>query len=179
MSSYQAVSGSGLAGVRALLDQVKEIGDDAEKLVHDGSVMAPGGFPAPTLRRSRSTRWPMAGNFVDDGSGETDEEQKLRNESRKIFGHPRPARFGTCVRVPVLTGHTMTVHAESRTRSPLRSQGSPRGSTWRDCRGGPDPTRSSWQGRSPRGPHPPGSVLATTSAAWSSLFPAITCAVPH
>lgn len=111
VSSYQAVSGSGLAGVRALLDQVKEIGDDAEKLVHDGSVMAPEDF-GPYVAPIAFNALPMAGNFVDDGSGETDEEQKLRNESRKILGLPDLRVSGTCVRVPVLTGHTMTVHAE-------------------------------------------------------------------
>ncbi|PFG27477.1 aspartate-semialdehyde dehydrogenase [Corynebacterium renale] len=111
VSSYQAVSGSGLAGVRALLDQVKEIGDDAEKLVHDGSVMAPEDF-GPYVAPIAFNALPMAGNFVDDGSGETDEEQKLRNESRKILGIPDLRVSGTCVRVPVLTGHTMTVHAE-------------------------------------------------------------------
>lgn len=111
VSSYQAVSGSGLAGVRALLDQVKEIGDDAEKLVHDGSVMAPEDF-GPYVAPIAFNALPMAGNFVDDGSGETDEEQKLRNESRKLLGIPDLRVSGTCVRVPVLTGHTMTVHAE-------------------------------------------------------------------
>ena len=54
----------------------------------------------------------MAGSLVDDGSEETDEEQKLRNESRKILGLPDLKVAGTCVRVPVFTGHTMTVHAE-------------------------------------------------------------------
>lgn len=99
VSSYQAVSGSGLAGVRALLDQVKEIGDDAEKLVHDGSVMAPEDF-GPYVAPIAFNALPMAGNFVDDGSGETDEEQKLRNESRKILGIPDLRVSGTCVRVP-------------------------------------------------------------------------------
>ena len=55
---------------------------------------------------------PLAGSLVDDGSEETDEEQKLRNESRKILGLPDLKVAGTCVRVPVFTGHTMTVHAE-------------------------------------------------------------------
>jgi aspartate-semialdehyde dehydrogenase len=54
----------------------------------------------------------LAGSLVDDGSEETDEEQKLRNESRKILGLPDLKVAGTCVRVPVFTGHTMTVHAE-------------------------------------------------------------------
>jgi len=55
---------------------------------------------------------PLAGNLVDDGSGETDEEQKLRNESRKILGIPDLAVSGTCVRVPVFTGHSLSINAE-------------------------------------------------------------------
>ena len=55
---------------------------------------------------------PLAGNLVDDGTEETDEEQKLRNESRKILSIPDLRVSGTCVRVPVFTGHTMVVHAE-------------------------------------------------------------------
>ena len=54
----------------------------------------------------------QAGNFVDDGSGETDEEQKLRNESRKILDIPDLRVSGTCVRVPVFTGHSLSIHAE-------------------------------------------------------------------
>jgi aspartate-semialdehyde dehydrogenase len=56
----------------------------------------------------------QAGNFVDDGSGETDEEQKLRNESRKILDIPDLLVSGTCVRVPVFTGHSLSIHAEFR-----------------------------------------------------------------
>ena len=55
---------------------------------------------------------PLAGNLVDDGSGETDEEQKLRNESRKILGIPDLLVSGTCVRVPVFTGHSLSINAE-------------------------------------------------------------------
>ena len=54
----------------------------------------------------------MAGSVVDDGWLETDEEQKLRNESRKILHLPDLLVAGTCVRVPVFTGHSMAVHAE-------------------------------------------------------------------
>lgn len=111
VASYQAVSGSGLAGVETLIKQVAEIGDRAIELVHDGSVMAPaelGPYVAPIAYNAL----PFAGNLVDDGTGETDEEQKLRNESRKILGLPDLKVAGTCVRVPVFTGHTMVVHAE-------------------------------------------------------------------
>ncbi len=54
----------------------------------------------------------MAGSIVDDGSFETDEEQKLRNESRKILGIPELRVSGTCVRVPVFTGHSLSINAE-------------------------------------------------------------------
>ncbi|QPK83378.1 aspartate-semialdehyde dehydrogenase [Corynebacterium qintianiae] len=111
VASYQAVSGSGLAGVATLARQVEEIGDRAAELTHDGSVMAPedlGPYVAPIAFNVL----PLAGNLVDDGTEETDEEQKLRNESRKILGIPDLKVSGTCVRVPVFTGHTMAVHAE-------------------------------------------------------------------
>ena len=55
---------------------------------------------------------PLAGSIVEDGSGETDEEQKLRNESRRILQLPDLAVAGTCVRVPVVTGHSLAIHAE-------------------------------------------------------------------
>ncbi|AKE40392.1 Aspartate-semialdehyde dehydrogenase [Corynebacterium kutscheri] len=111
VSSYQAVSGSGLAGVETLLKQAAEIGDQAAELVHDGAMMNPtelGPYIAPIAYNVL----PLAGNLVEDGSLETDEEQKLRNESRKILGLPELKVAGTCVRVPVFTGHTMVVHAE-------------------------------------------------------------------
>lgn len=111
VASYQAVSGSGLAGVDTLAAQVAEIGDRNVELTHDGSLLKPdelGPYVAPIAFNAL----PMAGNFVDDGTFETDEEQKLRNESRKILGLPDLKVSGTCVRVPVFTGHTMVVHAE-------------------------------------------------------------------
>ena len=55
---------------------------------------------------------PMAGSVVDDGSFETDEEQKLRNETRKILDIPELRVSGTCVRVPVFTGHSLSLNAE-------------------------------------------------------------------
>lgn len=111
VSSYQAVSGSGLAGVETLAKQVAEIGDRNVELVHDGSVLAPEDL-GPYVAPIGFNALPFAGNLVEDGTGETDEEQKLRNESRKILGIPDLKVAGTCVRVPVFTGHTMTVHAE-------------------------------------------------------------------
>ncbi|WP_278260644.1 aspartate-semialdehyde dehydrogenase [Nocardia sp. AG03] len=111
VSSYQAVSGSGLAGVEELASQIRAVADDAEKLVHDGSAVD---FPAPNkyVAPIAFDVIPLAGALVDDGSFETDEDQKLRNESRKILGLPDLLVSGTCVRVPVFTGHSLSINAE-------------------------------------------------------------------
>lgn len=111
VSSYQAVSGSGLAGVEELVSQIRAVEPEAEKLVHDGSAVD---FPAPNkyVAPIAFNVLPMAGAIVDDGSGETDEDQKLRNESRKILGLPDLLVSGTCVRVPVFTGHSLSINAE-------------------------------------------------------------------
>ncbi|MFE1596256.1 aspartate-semialdehyde dehydrogenase [Nocardia sp. NPDC058705] len=111
VSSYQAVSGSGLAGVEELASQIRAVADDAEKLVHDGSAVA---YPAPNkyVAPIGFNVIPLAGALVDDGSFETDEDQKLRNESRKILGLPDLLVSGTCVRVPVFTGHSLSINAE-------------------------------------------------------------------
>lgn len=111
VSSYQAVSGSGLAGVNALAGQARANADILEQLVTDGSALQVddlGPYVAPIAFNAV----PVAGNFVDDGTLETDEEQKLRNESRRILDIPELAVAGTCVRIPVFTGHTLVVHAE-------------------------------------------------------------------
>lgn len=111
VSSYQAVSGSGIAGVEELVGQVRAVADDAEKLVHSGAAVD---FPAPDkyVAPIAFNVVPLAGAIVDDGSGETDEDQKLRNESRKILGLPDLLVSGTCVRVPVVTGHSLAINAE-------------------------------------------------------------------
>ena len=98
VSSYQAVSGSGLAGVEELATQARAVIDDAEQLVHDGRALQ---FPAPKtyVAPIAFNVLPLAGSLVDDGSGETDEDQKLRYESRKILGIPDLLVSGTCVRV--------------------------------------------------------------------------------
>ncbi|WP_206490931.1 aspartate-semialdehyde dehydrogenase [Rhodococcus sp. KRD162] len=111
VSSYQAVSGSGLAGVEELATQARAVIGDVEKLVHDGSSVdfpAPNKYVAPIAFNVLA----LAGALVDDGSGETDEDQKLRNESRKILGLPDLLVSGTCVRVPVFTGHSLSINAE-------------------------------------------------------------------
>ena len=111
VASYQAVSGSGLAGVKTLANQVAEIGERNTELSLDGSLLQPGDL-GPYVAPIAFNALPLAGNLVDDGTEETDEEQKLRNESRKILGIPELRVSGTCVRIPVFTGHTMVVHAE-------------------------------------------------------------------
>ncbi|MEH3138610.1 MAG: aspartate-semialdehyde dehydrogenase [Mycobacterium kyogaense] len=110
-STYQAVSGSGLAGVEELFGQASAVVSESQALVHDGSALQ---FPAPNkyVAPIAFNVVPLAGSLVDDGSGETDEDQKLRNESRKILGIPDLAVSGTCVRVPVYTGHSLSLNVE-------------------------------------------------------------------
>ncbi len=109
VASYQATSGAGLAGVEELAGQIAKAGD-ARQLTHDGSsidVGAPSAFVEPIAYNVV----PFAGAMVDDGSFETNEEQKLRDESRKILHIPALAVSGTCVRVPVFTGHSLSINA--------------------------------------------------------------------
>lgn len=112
ITTFQATSGAGLAGARELDDQVRAAVDqDTLALVHDGAaVTLPAGqkFPGPIAFNVLA----QAGSFVDDGSGETDEDQKLRNESRKILDIPDLLVSGLCVRVPVYTGHSLSINAE-------------------------------------------------------------------
>jgi aspartate-semialdehyde dehydrogenase len=108
-TTYQAVSGSGLAGVAELDAQVRKVADRAAELAFDGDAVE---FPEPGVykRPIAFNVLPLAGAIVDDGSFETDEEQKLRNESRKILGIPELKVSGTCVRVPVFSGHSLQVN---------------------------------------------------------------------
>jgi aspartate-semialdehyde dehydrogenase len=110
-STYQAVSGGGLAGVDELDKQARQVVDGAAALTHDGGAVT---FPVPEkfVKPIAFNVLPLAGKIVDDGQFETDEEQKLRNESRKILGIPDLAVSGTCVRVPVFTGHSLSLNAE-------------------------------------------------------------------
>ena len=110
-STYQAVSGAGLAGVDELDSQARAMYDKAAGLTFDGNAVA---APAPK-KFARSIAYnvlPFAGSLVDDGEGETDEEKKLRFESRKILEIPELLVSGTCVRVPVFTGHSMSINVE-------------------------------------------------------------------
>ena len=111
VSSYQAVSGSGVAGVDELAHGVAAAGDKARELSYDGQAVS---FPEPVkyVDTIAYNVLPLAGSIVDDGLNETDEEQKLRHESRKILDLPDLRVSGICVRVPVFTGHSLAVNAE-------------------------------------------------------------------
>jgi aspartate-semialdehyde dehydrogenase len=118
VSTYQATSGAGREGIKELADQVHAVGEKASALTFDGSALtypAHAVFPGPIAFNVL----PMAGRLVDD---ETDEEHKLRNESRKILHIPNLAVGVTCVRVPVFTGHSLSVVARfERPISPERA----------------------------------------------------------
>ena len=117
-STYQAVSGSGVAGVDELAGQVEAAGDKARELAYDGSAID---FPAP-VKYARTIAYnvlPLAGSIVDDGLDETDEEKKLRNETRKILDIPDLLVSGICVRVPVFTGHSLAINAEFASSMPV------------------------------------------------------------
>jgi aspartate-semialdehyde dehydrogenase len=113
VASYQAVSGSGGKGVQELDGQLRGAyaAGDVRGLALDGRAVA---VPDPQVYAVPVgfNVIPLAGSLVDDGSLETDEEQKLRNESRKILHIPDLRVSGTCVRVPVFTGHSLAIHAE-------------------------------------------------------------------
>jgi aspartate-semialdehyde dehydrogenase len=111
ISTYQAVSGTGPSGVDDLDKQVTEVASRARELVHDGNAIA---FPDPTAypQPIAFNVLPLAGSLLDDGTEETSEERKLRDESRKILDIPDLMVSGTCVRVPVFTGHSLSINAE-------------------------------------------------------------------
>ncbi len=118
VSTYQAVSGAGLAGVAELDEQVHAIGDKAAGLTYDGGAL---GFPPASVFPGpiAFNVLPHAGGFVDD---ETTEELKFRHESRKILGIPELSVAVTCVRVPVFTGHSVAINATfERPISPARA----------------------------------------------------------
>lgn len=124
VTTFQAVSGSGLVGARELAGQVTAAVEAGgiEQLVHDGRAVT---MPEPTIyaKHIAFDVVPLAGAIVDDGQGETDEEKKLRNESRKILELPQLRVAGTCVRVPVFTGHSLAINAEfARPLSPERAK---------------------------------------------------------
>ncbi|MDQ4096385.1 MAG: aspartate-semialdehyde dehydrogenase, partial [Actinomycetota bacterium] len=108
VSTYQSVSGAGVKGIAELDEQVRKVGERSTELAHSGSAVdfpPPEKFAAPIAFNVL----PFAGNLVDL---ETDEEHKFRNESRKILGIPELAVSCTCVRVPVYTGHSLSLNVE-------------------------------------------------------------------
>ena len=112
VATYQAVSGSGVKGVEELASQTESaLEQDARALALDGASVQ---FPEPAAYHApiAFNVLALAGSIVDDGEGETDEEKKLRNESRRILGLPDLLVAGTCVRVPVFSGHSLVIHAE-------------------------------------------------------------------
>ena len=113
VSSYQAVSGSGGVGLTELDSQLRSgyAAGDPKELALDGRAVTLADPQVYAVNVGFNVV-PLAGSLVDDGSGETDEEQKLRNESRKILHAPDLRVSGTCVRVPVFSGHSLAIHAE-------------------------------------------------------------------
>ena len=166
-SHLQAVSGGGLAGVDELDEQARKVVDRAAELTYDGEAVDVPGDRTSSPGRSPSTCCPWPASLVDDGSCETDEEQKLRNESRKILDIPELAVSGTCVRVPVFTGHSLShqrrVRAADHVERALEmlADGSRRGRHRH-----PDAARGRRQGPELRRPHPPGRRRRRTAAAW-------------
>jgi aspartate-semialdehyde dehydrogenase len=111
IATYQACSGAGLEGVAELDEQAQKVAPAAAALTFDGSAVdyPPSvKFPGPIAFNVL----PVAGNLLDDGSGETSEERKWRDEARKILGLPELSVSCTCVRVPVFTGHCNAISAE-------------------------------------------------------------------
>lgn len=110
-SSYQAVSGGGLAGVAELDTQIRKVASEAAGLTHDGQAVS---FPKPSVfaQPIAFNVVPECGSWLDDGSKETSEERKLVTESRKILEEPHLKVSATCVRVPVFTGHCLSINAE-------------------------------------------------------------------
>jgi aspartate-semialdehyde dehydrogenase len=110
VSTYQAVSGAGLAGTAELDEQIRKVGEAAPALALSGKAVdfpEPHQFSAPIAYNVI----PLAGQLVDDGLDETNEEHKLRDETRKILELPDLSVSVTCVRVPVYTGHSLSINA--------------------------------------------------------------------
>jgi len=108
-STYQAVSGGGVAGVEELETQIDALGKGTGTLARDGRARD---FPAPKKYAAPIAYNVLPLNFTLGEDGYTDEELKLRNESRKILEIPGLPVSGTCVRVPVYTGHSLSINAE-------------------------------------------------------------------
>jgi aspartate-semialdehyde dehydrogenase len=120
VSTYQAVSGGGLGAIRELEEQIDKVGQGSAALAWDGNAVE---MPPPSAYVAPIAFNIVPLNFVEDDDGYTDEEAKLRNETRKILGIPGLAVSGTCVRVPVYTGHSLSINAGfERPISPERAR---------------------------------------------------------
>lgn len=118
-STYQAVSGAGLKGTDELEKQTAELSGQATNLTLGRGL--PAGLPTPSafVQPIAHNVVPFAGELVGD---ETNEELKLRDESRKILGIPDLKVSATCVRVPVYTGHSLSLNVEfERSITPERA----------------------------------------------------------
>ncbi len=122
VATYQAVSGAGREGVDELVGQLESSLEDPRALTFDGLALPFGtGVKFPLTIAHNVV--PLAGTLVDDDSGETGEERKLRDESRKILEIPGLLVDATCVRVPVFTGHSLAITASfERPLSPQRAR---------------------------------------------------------
>lgn len=108
-STYQAVSGGGVAGVSVLENEIAAAGETSAKLTYDGTAVD---FPAPEKWAAPMAFNVVPLNYVLSDDGYTDEELKLRDETRRILEIPDLPVSGTCVRVPVYTGHSLSINAE-------------------------------------------------------------------
>jgi aspartate-semialdehyde dehydrogenase len=109
VSTYQAVSGGGVAGIEELREQVVAAPDGGAALARDGQAVD---FPAPRKWVAPIAFNVVPLNYVLGEDDYTEEELKLRDESRKILEIPGLPVSGTCVRVPVFTGHALSINAE-------------------------------------------------------------------
>ncbi len=153
-STYQATSGAGLEGVAEFDEQVRKVVDRASALTFDGDAVD---FPTPVkfARPIAFNVLPFAGALVDDGDDETNEEKKFRDESRKILEIPALPVSVTCVRVPVFTGHSLSINAEfDRAISPDEATEILRGAPGVELSDIPTPLAGRRQGPVLRRPHP-------------------------
>ena len=145
-TSFQAAGGAGQKGMDELLEQVPVLLAEPATLAGDGAAAAAKVTPSVHAKTLAFNVVPSLGK--DTGNGYTDEEMKLQNESRKILGIPDLGVAPTCVRVPVMVGHAIEVHArferEPSVERALDVMGAHEGVELDDV-----PTPLEWAGRDP------------------------------